>query len=256
MRSREQVEAVLTMGRGGACVADIARATGVPRSTARGWLAGVVPASARPAARSCSRCGAPAHDVSDVAREYLYLLGIYLGDGCISAHPRDVFRLRITLDARYPLIIEECCAAIGAVAPGRRIGRVSRTGGFPNSAPGSNIEVGAYSKTWPCLFPQHGAGRKHERRIELAPWQTALVDEHPDQILRGLIHSDGCRFINTGRRWRYPRYSFSNRSEDIRGIFSYACDRFGVRWTLAPHTVYVSRIEDVARLDEVIGPKA
>jgi hypothetical protein len=27
---------------------------------------------------------------------------MYLGDGCLSAHPRGVFKLRISLDARYP----------------------------------------------------------------------------------------------------------------------------------------------------------
>jgi hypothetical protein len=47
----------------------------------------------------------------------VYLLGLYLGDGCISAHPRGVYRLRITLDLRYPGIVEECEAALRAVLP-------------------------------------------------------------------------------------------------------------------------------------------
>ena len=107
------------------------------------------------------------------------------------------------------------------------------------------------------MFPQHGPGRKHERRIALEDWQRRLVAKHPGQLLRGLIHSDGCRFLNTGRNWRHPRYCFSNRSDDIRRIFCDACDLLGVRWTVAPpRTVYVSRVRDVALLDEVIGPKA
>ena len=69
------------------------------------------------------------------------------------------------------------------------------------------------------------------------------------------LHSDGCRFMNTGTNRRNPRYSFSNRSRDIRGIFCDACARLGLRWTTSPHTVYVSRKADVARLDEFIGPK-
>ena len=32
-------------------------------------------------------------------------------------------------------------------------------------------EVYSFSKHWPCLFPQHEPGRKHERKIELMPWQ-------------------------------------------------------------------------------------
>jgi hypothetical protein len=91
----------------------------------------------------------------------------------------------------------------------------------------------------------------------LSDWQVELVDRCPEQLLRGLIHSDGCRFLNTGRGdWCWPRYGFSNKSDDIRGIFCYACDRLGVHWTKAGEkTIYVSRKADVAKLDEFIGPK-
>ncbi len=82
------------------------------------------------------------------------------------------------------------------------------------------------------------------------------VDRSPEPLLRGLIHSDGCRAINTGRGgWSHPRYSFSNRSVDIHAIFRAACAWVGVRFTVAPHTTYVSRKADVARLDTFIGPK-
>jgi hypothetical protein len=84
-----------------------------------------------------------------------------------------------------------------------------------------------------------------------------LVRRYPEALLRGLIHSDGCRFINTGRDgWAQPRYGFKNTSADIRRIFCDACDLLGLRWTTARTTVYVSRKADVARLDEFIGPKA
>jgi hypothetical protein len=56
--------------------------------------------------------------------------------------------------------------------------------------------------------------------------------------------------------WSWPRYGFANKSDDIKGIFCYACDRFGVHWTAAgKKQIYVSRKADVARLDEFIGPK-
>jgi hypothetical protein len=91
----------------------------------------------------------------------------------------------------------------------------------------------------------------------LTAWQQALVLRTPELLLRGLIHSDGCRFENTGRGgWRNARYSFSNYSDDIRGIFCQACDMLGLRWTSAPRTIYVSRKADVARMDEFVGPKA
>jgi hypothetical protein len=115
----------------------------------------------------------------------------------------------------------------------------------------------AYSKSWPCLFPQHGRGKKHERSIVLAPWQLALVSQRPDLLLRGLLHSDGCRFVNTGRGgWRHPRYAFANASCDIRAIFCAACDLLGFHWTASGgRTIYVSRMDDVALLDLFVGPK-
>jgi hypothetical protein len=38
--------------------------------------------------------------------------------------------------------------------------------------------VNAYSKHWPCLFPQHGPGVEHKRSIELVPWQQRIVDRY------------------------------------------------------------------------------
>lgn len=109
-------------------------------------------------------------------------------------------------------IVDECENAIRQVLPGASVARLERGGSFAAAgAPPSNVQVSAYSKCLPNLFPQHGPGRKHERRIELVDWQEELVPRHPERLLRGLIHSDGCRFMNTGRAWRYPRYSFSNR---------------------------------------------
>jgi hypothetical protein len=117
-------------------------------------------------------------------------------------------------------------------------------------------EVASYSKHWPCLFPQHGPGRKHERRIELVPWQQELVDLDPRPLVRGLLHSDGCRVLNWVNGTPYPRYHFSNVSADIRGIFGRACDQLGVEWRLNnPWSLSVARRGSVALLDEFVGPK-
>lgn len=62
--------------------------------------------------------------------------------------------------------------------------------------------------------------------------------------------------MNTGRGWRHPRYAFSNLSQDIRMIFVNACDLLGLRWTTSGRTVYVSRKDDVRKMDLFIGPKA
>jgi len=197
----------------------------------------------------CLACGSSIHRFDQLPGEYVYLLGLYLGDGYLAAHPRGVYRLRISLDARHVNIANECCEAMRTVMPGSRVGRVRGRGNC--------LEIYSYSKAWPCLFPQHGAGRKHHRLIQLHEWQLRLVDDSPEPLLRGLIHSDGCRFQNTGRKgWSHPRYDFQNESADIRAIFCDACDRLGLRWTESGgNRIYVSRKADVAKLDEFVGPK-
>jgi hypothetical protein len=233
----------------GLSASEVARRVGAPRATVRDWLAGRLPVGYGRDGITSGACGACGglHDLDALPASYVYLLGMYLGDGCLSAHPRGVFKLRISLDARYPGIADECERAIRAVMPSNRVGHV----GY-----GTWHELFAYSKSWPCLFPQHGPGRKHEREIALTDWQWRLVRRWPALLLRGLIHSDGCRFQNTGRAWSHPRYSFANVSEDIKGIFCEACDLMGLHWTRSGEkTIYVSRKADVATLDRFVGPK-
>jgi hypothetical protein len=91
---------------------------------------------------------------------------------------------------------------------------------------------------WPCLFPQHGPGKKHLRKIELAEWQKVIVEQCPGEFARGLFHSDGCRALNrvrrrleSGERWyEYPRYVFVNESADILFLCGQALDRLGVEF--------------------------
>ncbi|HEU4947956.1 MAG TPA: hypothetical protein VFT31_12445 [Kribbella sp.] len=113
---------------------------------------------------------------------------------------------------------------------------------------------------------QHGPGRKHLRKIELAAWQREIVAKSPEQLLRGLFHSDGCRFDNwatrplaDGRieRYEYLRYMFSNESEDIIGILTDALDLLGIAWRRPRrNAIAVSRKERVAALDRFVGPKS
>jgi hypothetical protein len=187
---------------------------------------------------------------------YAYLLGLYLGDGWVSPHIRTA-RCVITLDGIYPGIIEEARAAVDTVAP--RPASV-----LPVVASRAMI-VQSYWIGWLDVFPQWGKGPKHLRPIVLVDWQREVIDRHPEQFLRGLIHSDGCRVYNvfttrlpSGRVavYRYPRYFFSNLSADIRGLFCEYCERLGVRWTQSNHrNVSVSHRRSVAILDSFVGPK-
>ena len=92
------------------------------------------------------------------------------------------------------------------------------------------------------------------------PWQRSICGRYPRRLLRGLIHSDGFRALNRIRgrdkSYVYPRYQFSNRSDDIRAIFCEYCDRVGVEWRrMNRWTISVARRDSVARMDRFIGPK-
>jgi hypothetical protein len=91
-------------------------------------------------------------------------------------------------------------------------------------------------------------------------WQQGIVDAAPEAFLRGLIHADGWRGLNRvhvkGKDYQYPRYQFSNRSDDIRTLFTGACDRLGVKWRpWARYHVSVAERQSVAILDAFIGRK-
>jgi hypothetical protein len=247
MRPRREIELVMSLVRLGVNDCEIARRTGIPRTTVRDWRW-------NPPKRSPSACSVD-HAEPVPKNEYAYLLGMYLGDGCLSAtHRPGVWALRIFTDARYPRIIDECCQAMEAVLPGKNAHRLHRKGM-------ACIQLSMYSKHWICLFPQHGPGRKHLRRIALEDWQAEIVASHRRQFIRGLIHSDGCRHIACERKRgnvRYaPRYLFSNRSDDIKALFCESCTALGVHWT-RPDTksIAIYRLASVAILDEFVGPKS
>jgi len=105
--------------------------------------------------------------------------------------------------------------------------------------------------------PRHGPGKKHLRPIRLDAWQELLVEEATEEFIRGLIDSDGCRVVTNDRGTRSVRYQFSNRSDDIRGIFCAALDALGIPWTRpSQYVIAVYRKAAVARLDEFVGPKS
>jgi hypothetical protein len=123
-----------------------------------------------------------------------------------------------------------------------------------------DVVVSQYARTWPCLLPQHGPGLKHERPIVLRGWQETIVAEHPNQLIRGLLHSDGCRSLNrvvaSGKTYAYVRYQFSNRSDDIHGLFCEALDRLEIPWRrMNRWNISIARREGVAALDRFVEAK-
>jgi Homeodomain-like domain/LAGLIDADG-like domain len=228
---------------------EISRRLGVPRRTILDWRRPTyVPKSDR---ETCPRCWRWTPAIRFTDDDYAEFLAMYLGDGCISEHPRTA-RLRIALDARYPHIIADGHALLERCFPKNPVDEVAAHGG-------SCIHLSVYSSHLPCVLPQHGRGRKHDRQIVLEPWQRRIVEKSPWPFLRGFIRTDGCVFVNRTGRYEYLSYDFANKSNDIVALFSSACDLVGVRyrptqWNGCWH-VRINRRESVTLMLEHVGLK-
>jgi transcriptional regulator with XRE-family HTH domain len=227
---------------------EICRRLGLSRSTVGKWLHGERSRRERVDRTTCPRCQQPPELPAD-PEAYAYLLGQYLGDGHLLITQRTPL-LSVYCDRRYPEVIAEIAEAF--VACGAHTTYHRRLKGC--------VGVQAYLKHWPCLFPQAGLGKKHDRPIVLADWQTEIVAAHPGKFLRGLFHSDGCRAVNrikkNGKVYEYPRYFFSNKSADIMRLCQEALDRLGIEWRMArPDSLSVAKRDAVALLDQHVGPK-
>lgn len=254
MGTRQRALNLISQGRS---LNSVSKETGASRAAIRAWQIRVEPLG-YDRARPCPRCRATPSEPENPAA-YSYLLGLYLGDGCVSLRRRGVYSLRIACADTWPGLIEACADAIQSVRPDNKVCRVQSQG---------CQYVTSWSKHWACLFPQHGPGKKHNRTIALEPWQQEIVDAHPWEFIRGLIHSDGCRIINwttriiggERKRYEYPRYFFSNKSDDIRKLFTDTLDMVGVEWTTLargsdPFNISVARKASVALMDTHVGPK-
>jgi len=253
VRSKDEIELVLSLVADGHPDTAIARMTDVPRTTIRDWRAGRLPqlngqrrTRVGRYGRPCPICTPGSVDLPPAA--YSYLLGLYLGDGCISRMPR-TYRLRFFLDASYPGIVAGCRDALEAIRPSQRAwSRLSKSSRC--------YVVAMYSNHWVCLFPQHAPGKKHERRIALHEWQEEIVRDQRREFVQGLIHSDGCRIVANDRGLKSVRYHFSNKSEDIKALYCESLDALGVHWTRpCDRQVAVYRKGSVAILESFVGPK-
>jgi hypothetical protein len=225
----------------------IAAQLDISRAAIREWVADPDHALSPRAGSTCFVCaGTTCPDPA----AYAYLLGQYLGDGYLVTSTR-VPKLRIACANDYPGIAATVDESM-RVLSGNRVTVVQAIG---------CTDRGAYWMHWPCLLPQHGPGRKHDRPIVLAPWQQAIVDEYPWALVRGLLHSDGCRATNVvrvrGKQYSYPRWFFSNKSRDILQLLGRTLDAVGVEWRYNRRdSISIAKRGSVALVDAHVGPKS
>ena len=255
IRSDETVASALRDSDAGMSDAENAAKHGVAIKTIRRWRR-EYQRRGRPRGQAHLRARCPRCEGGDLdPQAYAELLGWYLGDGHISLGRRGVYALHIFNDTKYTGL------NTGLVDLMRRVKPECRP--HTREIPGAVITTVGW-KHWPCLFPQHGPGRKHERKLLLADWQREIVTGHPGDFLRGLFHSDGSRSNNWAtktvggvkKRYDYPRWQFVNHSSDIRTWCTEALDLLGVPWRQnSTYCVSVSTRAGVATLDDVVGPK-
>ena len=198
MYPQATVDTALRLSAIGVLDKENAQICGVSVAAIRHWRAGRRHvASGMAAARkiTCPRC----HPRPVDEPPYAYLLGLYLGDGHIARGPRDVYALTIACCDDWPGLRAAARQAMATVMPTSRVSFVQQTG---------CTMVKSYSKHWTCLFPQHGPGRKHQRKTELEQWQDAIVREFPDEFARGLFipmagaarigYGEGLPMVTTG----------------------------------------------------------
>ena len=255
---QDQVDAVREWHTFGLNNCQISRELNIPRGTLRGWLYPrqpeqqvVAAADARRAARVCQRCNGTE---STLSVDYVYLLGLYLGDGCISGHRKrgvvapDLSRPAIswpdrrvrTRDVGSDAVTRECAA----------VDRMRRDRGFLETLDSPFPATRRRPKM--VASDRHGAlAAKIDRRL------SGTADPRPDSLGRMSSDKHGERHgACKQRRYSCPRYMFTNMSDSIRFLFVEACERLNVRWMQTnARTIAVSRRDDVARLDTFIGPK-
>lgn len=250
MHSPAARDQALKLIRSGLNDCEVARRTGIARTTIRDWRRPPKPKprSSKPRPRiACPRCWRSSPPLSFADGDYAELLGIYLGDGYIVRMGR-TFRLRIYLDRRHPQIISDTESLLRRCFPANRVGTIV-------SATYEMNVVGVYSSHLPCLFPQHGAGKKQDRPIVLEGWQEDLLARNPWRFIRGCIWTDGCSYVNRTGPYAYPSYDFHNRSQDILDLFCGACDGVGVRYRRYRKYVRIAQRPSVALMNTNVGVK-
>jgi hypothetical protein len=258
VRPQSVIDSALAASSAGMRDADNARLHGVAVKTIRRWRRlyqrrGQVRGQQH-LAPPCPRCDDGRLDPA----AYSELLGWYLGDGYISKGRREVYNLHIYNDKAYEQLNADILELMRSVKPGSR----------PHTrlVPGCVVSTVSW-KHWPCLFPQHGPGRKHERAIVLEEWQEEIVTAFPADFCVGCFRAPPDRAgpgrrkgeeIEEGRR-RSER-SDERREPSRNPSPCFCASQLGlveVAWRQSgPWTISVSRREAVAALDELIGPKS
>lgn len=248
----EQVEEVKRLFEDGKNKCEISRILNIPRATLTKWIHPKYIRKTDNPRKSYVpvRDFAGYLDTIEKQKAYSFILAVYLCDGHISRYK--TFRapcLRLFNDSKYPFNAEEWKRNLQMILPENSVNLYRKKNGNCNI-------VLVYSRKLTDLFPQYGDGRKHSRKLDLIEWQKEIIENHPQEFIRGCIQSDGCIYSQTIGKYTYKRYAFSNMSEDIIDFFLLALSFVGIKkekWQNKTNKKFV--IQNFSKTDSVILEK-
>jgi len=189
-------------------------------------------------------------------KSYSYVLGFYLGDGCLQHDKKKKTRsytLFISNQANFHKMNQQISKSLEVLFQ-KKVVRIYKR----KNSNCLNIKLTAVNLN--LLFP-HGEGKKHERKIVLEDWQLNLIEKFPKEFIKGMLESDGCRFQARKICSTYYVYKFDNKSCDLHEILQRIAKILNLHFTFTSskgnkiHTTSFYKKEDVLFLDSFIGVK-
>lgn len=119
-----------------------------------------------------------------------YIVGVALGDGNLSRPNGRATRLRVTCDARYPLLARTISSSLRELLPANAVSVIQ-----PHST-NTYFNISVYSNKLNHWLPwKVGAGTKEEQQAQVPDW--ILNDlEYSKECLRGLFQTDGSIYFD------------------------------------------------------------
>lgn len=173
-------------------------------------------------------------------KEYSYLFGLYLGDGCVSYVKGKYYEMIIYQDSKYTNLINKHKESIENL-----FGKEPRIRTRGNC---TLIIVGGSHVRF--LFPKFGVGMKHLNSVTLPKILTDNIDYL--NLVKGLFQADGSYYFDKSNKKYF--YNFTNKSVDIIEIFKTCLDELSINYTIFKRkdSIYTLSIRKKSEIDKVV----
>ncbi len=173
-----------------------------------------------------------------------YVIGLALGDGNLSNPNGRATRLRISCDAKYPLLINQIKRSLIKLLPDNAVSQALR--------PRHCIEVSCYSNYWEDLLGWFATGGSKMGQNAHAPLWVFDKKNYIINCLRGLIETDGSIYFDRS----YPMVMFVNIVADLAVDVRIMMESLGFRPKLysLPTVYHVRLSREVKQFLQLVQP--